>query len=789
MAFFRRQVRLHNILSWMQLICLSGDIPLQIAASSSEAFYISKHSALLGAGKIKVTVLDLLTGKQTKQHSLSADLGSAYTVATAMGSPLLVWSEKPYKGLQLSVLGTSKIANAAFDSKSGEEIETVRIHFPDQSAALPHILVHLISKTKQWAEIFHVDLQTGGLSKSYSLPATEEISAFAVSTVDANIFFTRVTESEISLYSSASHGILGRWLRNEKMVGIPNHVVSEVVSRGRSSFAVRVAETTSKGEWSLIRNGENIWSRPEMLAYVTAAVWAKGVEVDDLTRAIEAEIHSNPINAYIHRLQRHAQDLVDLPKWLMGLPQSIAHNLFTPGSRAEKDMLGSRLVVLATSRCDIVALDASRGGAIKWWHSDLKPTDQCDIKSLNTHNGYVTTYLSDGSTSITLNATDGNLVDYSQNLPQFEKLIQIPSTPDPTTIRVLPDGTPMTIEESMSPVPDEENVITTVTKDGAAVGWMLSGSIRKLWTLRPSPGFTFVAARSRPLEEPVASIGHVLGDRSVLYKYLSPNIALLTATSPTALTIYLVEAVTGSILYTTTSAGADTTAPISSIVSENWFAYSFLASDASTGMKSYQLVAAELYESDVANDRGPLGSTTNYSSWEPGAITKPYVRVQAFTVAEPIRIMATTQTTQGITSKQLLCALPDSNAIIGIPRHFLDPRRPIDRDSTPVEAEEGLFRYSPILELDPKFFLTHAREVVGVKEIMSSPSLLESTSLVFAYGHDIFGTSVSPSMAFDVLGKGFNKVTMLLTVTALAAGTGFLVPLVKKKQVDGRWKM
>jgi len=97
-------------------------------------------------------------------------------------------------------------------------------------------------------------------------------------------------------------------------------------------------------------------------------------------------------------------------------------------------------------------------------------------------------------------------------------------------------------------------------------------------------------------------------------------------------------------------------------------------------------------------------------------------------------------------------------------------------------------RYSPVLELDPKYYLTHSREVLGIKRVMASPSLLESTSVIFAFGHDVFGTQSTPSMAFDVLGKGFNKAQLMLTVVALAVGVMAIRPLVTKKTVEGRWK-
>jgi len=96
-------------------------------------------------------------------------------------------------------------------------------------------------------------------------------------------------------------------------------------------------------------------------------------------------------------------------------------------------------------------------------------------------------------------------------------------------------------------------------------------------------------------------------------------------------------------------------------------------------------------------------------------------------------------------------------------------------------------RYSPVIEFDPKWYLNHQRDVVGVKDVITSPALLESTSLVFAYGLDIFGTRLSPSFSFDVLGSDFNKFQMLATVAALAVATFVVAPLVMRKQVNTRW--
>lgn len=78
-------------------------------------------------------------------------------------------------------------------------------------------------------------------------------------------------------------------------------------------------------------------------------------------------------------------------------------------------------------------------------------------------------------------------------------------------------------------------------------------------------------------------------------------------------------------------------------------------------------------------------------------------------------------------------------------------------------------------------------QVAHTKRIVTSPALLESTSLVFAYGLDLFCTRVAPSGTFDVLSETFNKVQLVLTVSGLVVAILVAVPMVKKKRLRERW--
>jgi ER membrane protein complex subunit 1 len=769
-----------------------SDTPVSIHVTGKEVYYVSSAGGLLG-GKTRVTSLDAITGKEEKHVNPSLDseilTGDVDEMSmSCSGFPFVVTSgARPsgarYKDITINVLGSSRVVTLDLEHKA-EEILGLSVHYSCDVKAPPHFLVRVRGKTKQWGEVFHIDVDSGKAVKSYVVPATEENSIFAASSIDNAVYFTRITDTEVVIYSSLSHGVLGRWPRRGRSPpGL--HAAAEVVSRGKT-LAVRIAMTSRYGVWSLVRNGELQWARPEILAYATNAVWANGIREGALASELEAEESANPLTAYMLRVKRHTEELMlDLPQYIMSLPQTFSKN--APAHVDPKSsMLGSKLIITATSRHQVVAVDAITGD-IEWMKDfSFFAIGGSHITSLLEQKGLVWIYRSDGSFSV-LDTIDGSTIEHKPASIPADKIIAIPGQPDATIIKIS-DGIPQVSEETPSTA-TEGNSILTIHPIHGARGWTVGQSVQQTWTIKPPAGAKIVNAVARPAHDPVASIGKVLGDRSVLYKYLSPNLALLTAISSTTLTIYLIEAITGTILHTSTHSGIDTTSPIASIMSENWFAYSFTSRHPTTSAITTQIVISELYESAFPNDRGALPTTANFSTFSADALHPPHIISQSYTIAEPISHMSVTQTTQGITSRSLLGTLPNSGAIIGIPLHMLNARRPVDRDPTSLEMEEGLLRYHPHLELAPLWYLTHARELLGIEKVTATPSLLESTSLVVGYGHDLFGTRVSPSMAFDVLDKGFNKISLLLTIAGLAVATAALAPLVRRKQVDGRWKM
>jgi hypothetical protein len=248
------------------------------------------------------------------------------------------------------------------------------------------------------------------------------------------------------------------------------------------------------------------------------------------------------------------------------------------------------------------------------------------------------------------------------------------------------------------------------------------------------------------------------------------------------------DIISGQVLASQLYNGVDGTKSPSCAMAENWYACTFFGdytiNDGSDRtIKGFQVAVSDLYESPESNDRGPLGDALEFSSLNPvdtpTGVPLPWVVSQAYVFSQQLTTLSVTQTLQGITSRQLLAFLPESNSILAVPRHIIDPRRPVDRDPTAEEIEaESLLKYAPQFEIDARGIVSHELDVIGVQDILSTPAVVESTSLLFAYGIDIYGTQAAPSGVFDILGKGFNKVTLVGTVLALFVGVLSLAPMV-----------
>ncbi|XXH03130.1 hypothetical protein Hte_009523 [Hypoxylon texense] len=793
---------------------VNGDVPLQVSTNLEKVFVVTLHGSLLSYS-LKVIVLDTPTGRKLDEIIIGTKgevqkPEDVMFVGANSAAPVVAWTDNTLTKLRVNVLGSKN--RQEFPLVDGTV--SVEIHAPHTIPSSPHFLVHTRTNKASKADVFHVDLKSNAITKAYDLPLLEGGSAFSTSSSGSNVYFTRVTADEVIVTSSASHGILGRWpLKSGTQTPIAVHGVSEVIKKAEDNYAVRSAIVTDADDWTQIVNGDVAWTRPEGLSGAVAATWAEIPESEDLARTLEAEAHTDPWSAFVHRVTRHIDELQYLPAYLLTVPARLTASILgsetsiLPSSdKLSRDSFGfNKLVVLATKRGKLYGLDAGNHGRIVWSKS---ANETPGTKPWNV----VAIYADDAKGTVTVRGADGEFIIVKSDtgktvesipsglFPPVESAVVVDSNAGPW---LLPIGKGGKVPEMQGPWAPKQTVVTR-TEDGGIRGVKFESKGEQAveiptWTFNPPAGQKIVEVASRPKHDPIASIGRVLGDRTVKYKYLNPNTLVVAAIDDqaNALSVYLLDTVSGQILTSSTYEGVDPGKDITCAVAENWFVCSFygqykLRDSQSQNLKGYQVVVSDLYESDAPNDRGPLGDAANFSSLDPvDRPTGPYlpsVVSKTFVLSGPVTCLTVTQTRQGITSRQLLAYMPAAHGIVGIPRLVLEPRRPVGRDPTPAEMEEGLSRYAPAIELDPRLYVTHRREVLGIRDILASPAVLESTSLVLAYGVDVFGTRVTPSLAFDILGKGFNKLALVGTVVALVAGVGVLRPMVRKKQIDARWK-
>lgn len=805
----------------------SPDVPLHVSNDISSVYVVSLHGAP-DAYSLKVTALDTASGARVDHWFVGArgDIrrpADVMFVGANSAAPLVAWASRGrLETLSLNLLGSRAKQDVALPA----DAVSVRVHAPRLAQSQPHFLLHVQTAPDAAGDrgnkaiVFHTDLKAARADVAYELPAFRGDAAFSTSCDGANVYFTRVGGGETLLVSSDSHAVLARWHADVGAVD----AASEVVRRPDGQYAVRAAVVTTSDDWVLVRNGERDWIRHEGLSGAVAAAWAEMPEGEGLARVLAEEAHTNPLAAYLHRLGRHAADLRCLPAHLAAVARRAVDAIAGGEAAAEgepetaglhRDSFGfNKILVIATRRGRLYGLDSGRKGRVLWTRRFF-PRDAAKrplrVRSLaatadddgaGSGSGVMTVYGADGeraSFDVTTGAPRGPVV--GDGPPVAAVAVVDTEASGRLVVPLGPDGLPA----GGSGLPAAWDVGRTVVVGGdggalegirlgpAAAGGPAAAVRQDVWRLPLPAGQRLVEVATRAAHDPVASIGRVLGDRRVLYKYLCANCLVAAAADDAAgaLTLRLVDTASGEVLAAQRHEGVDTRAPVSCALAENWYACAFFA-DAPLGdgsaraVKGHRLVVADLYEAPEPNSRGPRGDAPNVSALAPvaaaaaGALPLPWVVSQAYVVSQPLAALAVTQTRQGIATRELVAALPRAHGVVGLARPALDPRRPVGRDATPAEAEaEGLTRYAPALEIDPRSVLSHERAVVGVAGLIAAPTLVESTSLLAAYGVDVYVARVAPSGVFDILGRGFGKASLVATVAALLAGVLFLAPMVR----------
>ncbi|KAI0758760.1 hypothetical protein C8Q74DRAFT_1299849 [Fomes fomentarius] len=622
--------------------------------------------------------------------------------------------------------------------------------------------------------------------------------------------------------------------------GIITHVALETANPEPYRVLARLVVTTSTGAVQLWQQDQLQWTREEGLADICVA---ELVELPERKLASHVDIEGEAFGARVARQLLDAQDFPQyavnfVRRFVTGSYASVSASVAPPANASEplsRDAFGFRkVIVAATSHGKLYGID-SANGEILWnrvfglgWAAQVGgqiiPAKMFVTRTVNdgdtpqivlvtqrkANNGLVDTVLFHVDA---LTGEDAREKSPSNDVLQGEDIVSGPLV-EAFLLRTVSGRIVVALDEFLQvhlyPNNDParhafEKALPSIRiplKSGPPGQRRLTGHqipsqveftgkhiAYPTWSLPFPPGEDIRSVFVRPTD-PVASLGKVLGNRTTLYKYLNPNlVAVVTGPPSTApasdkatCAVYLIDGAKGTIVYHSILPSVLGECDVKATLVENWLVYHYYDGEVAPNQaKSYRVISVEFYEGYGIDDKRQSSDLSSLSN----DTTAVSIFEQGYVFPRGIRTLSPTSTSYGISIKDIIVA-NENDQIQSFPRRLLDSRRP-KRKPTAEEAEEWLIQYDPVLPYDPKRILSHNYQVAKTRKIITSPALLESTSLVFAYGLDLFFTRVAPSNTFDVLSESFNKVQLVITIAGLAFAIVVVRPIVARKRLRERW--
>ncbi|KAM3921250.1 ER membrane protein complex subunit 1 [Leptodactylus fuscus] len=555
--------------------------------------------------------------------------------------------------------------------------------------------------------------------------------------------------------------------------------------------------------------GKTLWLREESLADVIT------MEMVDLPLTgaqaeLEGEFGKKADGLLGMVFKRLSSQLILLQSWSAHLwkmfcdarkPRSQIRNEINIDTLARDDFNLQKMMVIVTSSGKLFGIESSSGSILwKFYLPGVKPAASFKLVVQRTtahfpHPPQCTLLVKDKETAMTsiyvFNPIFGKLSQMTPPLlqrPILQSLLLPIMDHDYAKVLLLLDD-----QHKVVPFPSTKYVLQQLQELSSTVFFYLVDSEKgkltglrlhkdlsteEIWEiLLPSELQRITVVKGKRSNEHVHSQGRVMGDRSVLYKYLNPNLlALITESTDTHpdrcfIGIYLIDGVTGRIIHSSVQRKAK--GPVQLVHSENWVVYQYWNSKA----RRNELTVLELYEGTEQYN------STSFSSLDRPHL--PHVLQQSYIFPSSIRAMQATITERGITSRHILIGLP-SGAILSLPKALLDPRRP--EIPTEYTREENLIPYTPDIQIHAERFINYNQTVSRMRGIYTAPSGLESTCLVVAYGLDIYQTRVYPSKQFDVLKDDYDYILISSVLIGLVFATMITKRLAQVKLLNRAWR-
>uniref|UniRef100_A0A4W3H840 ER membrane protein complex subunit 1 n=1 Tax=Callorhinchus milii TaxID=7868 RepID=A0A4W3H840_CALMI len=673
------------------------------------------------------------------------------------------------------------------------------LHLSDTNGVLLQLRHMALSSLRKFVQVSHRSVQCSG--------ATDRYLAYPAFRPPTH------TNPPINLYSAEN----GRWLLDTAMdfslnphVGSPEQLYIQPFLKKDDSVGYRALLQTIDHTLTYIQQpGRIVWTREEALAEVVT------MEMVDLPlTGTQAELEGEfgkkadgPMGMFMKRI---SSQLVLLQAWCYQLlkmfydarkPRSQSKNEITIENLARDEFNLQKMMVMVTACGKLFGIDSS-SGTILWKHylENVKPGSSFKLAVQRTtahfpHPPQCTLIIKDKETGLSslhvFNPIFGKrsyVTPPALDRPILQSLLLPIVDQDYAKVLLLIDA-----EHKVTAFPSSRNILQQLQTSASVIYFYLVDPVQgklngfhlredfgteEIWEVAiPTETQRIVTVKGKRSNEHVHSQGRVMGDRSVLYKYLNPNLlAVITESTDTHqerafICIYLIDGVTGRIIHQSVQRKAR--GPVYVVHSENWLVYQYW----NTKSRRNEMTVLELYE-----------GTEQYNSTAFSSLDRPLSPIifqQSYIFPSAINLVEATITEKGITSRHLLIGL-HSGGILSLPKAFLDPRRP----EVPSEQsrEENLIPYAPELPIRSEWFINYNQSVSRVRGIHTAPSGLESTCLVVAYGLDIFQTRVYPSKQFDVLKDDYDYVLISSVLFGLVFTTMITKRLAQVKLLNRAWR-
>ncbi|KDO31298.1 hypothetical protein SPRG_03914 [Saprolegnia parasitica CBS 223.65] len=525
-----------------------------------------------------------------------------------------------------------------------------------------------------------------------------------------------------------------------------------------------------------------VWIRDEALAYVTKAYWVTPAGVEEQALSV--------IPSFTEELALEGKKLLHFFQTLGASPAKTA-------SETSQFFGFSKLLILSTSTGKVYAL-ASETGDIVWSryvgrdHRLVVTRDHpafgagAELLLVGADSRLTWIDAEDGRVLASEAPTDAaNKDTYVVLLPK-QKHHEMTEAVARRVVGVVDASLDVALYPPSSAVPDAFYFYRYNKAAHAFEGFHLdeTKTATLVWSVVLPTDESIVAQSVQAEATAIESSVTITGDDSLLVKYLNPHLfGVATLDAHNVLQVSLIDAVSGRIVHR--AKHAQVAPSVQMVQSENWLVYTFW----SLKTKRTELVSVALFERAIgARDLNPWVRPVWADSKSSFDAKAPYVLQKSFIFPSPVSSLGATLTARGITPQFVLVGMANGQ-IFKLARNIIDPRVP-EGPPTPEQQEEGLVQYSPYIQVlaQPFSMVSHNQTLQKLEAIVSAPANLESTSLTFAFGLDLYYVRLAPANAFDVLPSDFNYELLLLLIAGFVGGAYGTKLLAERKLLHEQWK-